>query len=43
MPGPGMSELLFRSLLMSVDTVTIRRDGSLLLQGPSGQSLRFVR
>jgi heat shock protein HslJ len=42
-PARMAQETLFRSLLMSVDTVTIRRDGSLLLQGPSGQSLRFVR
>jgi heat shock protein HslJ len=42
-PARMAQETLFRAILMSVNMVTIRRDGSLLLQGPSGQSLRFER
>lgn len=41
-PERMAQETLFRATLMTVSVVTIGRDGSLLLQGPSGQSLRFV-
>lgn len=36
-------ETLFRTILTSATMLTIERDGTLLVQGPRGQSLRFER
>lgn len=43
-PPPRMAqEVLFRETLASVSMVMVENDGSLILQGPSGKSLRFER